>query len=85
MKREFVPQRELKEAKDKLIGNYILSKETNSEKASILAWYELTNLGFSFDKEYINMILSITERDIIRVANKYFNDCYTLSEVVNFN
>lgn len=85
LKREFVPQRELKEAKDKLIGNYILSKETNSEKASILAWYELTNLGFSFDKEYINMILSITERDIIRVANKYFNDCYTLSEVVNFN
>ena len=71
----------LKEAKDKLIGNYIISLETNLEKASNLGWFEVTGRGYEFKDEYIKLINSVTESDIIEVANKYFNNNYVYSVV----
>ncbi len=81
LKKEFVGSKELREAKDKLIGNYIISLETNLEKASSLGWYELSGRGYAYKDEYINLINSVTESDIIEVANKYFNNNYVLSIV----
>ena len=34
LKKEFVADKELREAKDKILGNFILSQETNAEKAA---------------------------------------------------
>ena len=79
LKREFVSTKELKEAKEKLIGRFILAKETNLEKASVLGSFETTGVGYRFNSEYEKLINSVTESDIIRVANKYFNDNYVLS------
>ena len=81
LKKEFVTSKELKEAKDKLIGNYIISLETNLEKASSLGWYEVSGRGYAYTDEYIKLINSVTESDIIEAANKYFNDNYVLSIV----
>lgn len=81
LKKEFVGSKELKEAKDKLIGNYIISQETNLEKASNLAWFETSGRGYEFKDEYIKLINSVTEADIIEVANKYFNNNYVYSIV----
>lgn len=81
LKKEFVGSKELKEAKDKLIGNYIISLETNLEKASNLGWFEVTGRGYEFKDEYIKLINSVTESDIIEVANKYFNNNYVYSVV----
>ncbi|MBO7672421.1 insulinase family protein [bacterium] len=76
MKTEFVSKQELQEAKDKIIGHYLLEQETNLQKASTLAHYEATGRGFNYRKDYEKLLNSITESDIIDVANKIFNDNY---------
>lgn len=81
LKTEFVSDKELNEAKEKLIGNYLLSLETNEDKASTFAWYEASNRGFEFNARYPDIINSVSSQDIIYVANKYFNDNYTISIV----
>lgn len=81
LKKEFVGSKELQEAKDKLIGNFIISQETNLEKASTLGWFEVSGRGYEFKDEYVELINSVTESDIIDVANKYFTSNYVLSVV----
>lgn len=81
LRKEFVGSKELQEAKDKLIGNYIISQETNLEKASTLGWFEVTGRGYDFKDEYIQLINSVTESDIVKVANKYFTNNFVTSIV----
>ena len=81
LKREFVTQQELQAAKDKLIGNFILSQETNSEKASMVGWFETTNRGYAFNEKYPELIQAVTPNDIISVANKYFSQPYVFTMV----
>lgn len=81
LKTEFVSSKELKEAKEKLLGHYIISQETNLDKATTIGWFETTGRGYQFDDEYIKLINNVTESDIIEVANKYFNNNYVLSIV----
>lgn len=83
LKKEFVGGKELKEAKDKLIGNYILSQETNLDKASNAGWFETSGRGYKFKDEYEKLINNVSESDIIEVANKYFTENYVLSIVRN--
>ncbi len=80
-KTEFVGTKELQDAKEKLIGQYILSQETNSEKAATLGWFEASGRGKDFGKEYEKLINAVTITDITEAANKYFNDKYILSVV----
>ncbi len=81
LKTEFVTSKELQEAKDKLLGHYIIGQETNLDKATTIGWFEASGRGYNFDNEYAKLINSVTENDIIEVANKYFNDRYILSVV----
>lgn len=81
LKTEFVGTKELEEAKDKLIGQFILSQETNLDKAATVGWFEAIDAGYNFTDEYEKLINSVTESDIIEVANKYFNNRYVLSIV----
>ncbi|MEI8128879.1 MAG: pitrilysin family protein [bacterium] len=81
MKTEFVSDKELQEAKDKIIGNYIISQETNLDKASTVGWFEASGRGFDFKDKYENIINSVTASDIIEVTNKYFNQNYVSSVV----
>ena len=74
LKKEFISDKELREAKDRILGNFILSQETNSEKALTLGWFEASGRGFDFINKYPDLIESITASDVIRVANKYFNN-----------
>lgn len=79
LKTEYVGDKELKDAKEKLLGNYIIGLETNLDKASTTGWYETTTRGYEFGDRYEKLINSIKETDIIEVANKYFTDNYILS------
>ena len=82
LKTEFVGTKELQDAKEKLLGHFILSRETNLDKASVIAWFELCGKGYDFTKEYEDAINSVTENDIMQVANKYFGSSnYVLSSV----
>ncbi len=79
LKTEYVGDTELQEAKDKLLGQYIISLETNLEKASTIGKFEVSNRGYDFD--YAKLIQEVTESDVLEVANKYFNNNYVLSVV----
>jgi len=78
---EFVGEKELQDAKDKLLGNYVLSLETNMEKASALGWYEASGRGFEYHEKYPQLIESVTASDVLTVANKYFSQPYFMSVV----
>ena len=81
LKTEHVGNKELKDAKEKLIGNYVIGLETNLEKATLIGQYESMGLGYDFKDKYIELINNVTDTDIIEAANKYFNDNYVLSVV----
>lgn len=81
LKTEYVGDKELADAKEKLLGNYIIGLETNLDKATNVGWYETSGRGYEFKNKYAELINSVTDADIIRVANKYFNDNYVLSIV----
>ena len=81
LKTEYVGDKELKDAKEKLIGNYVIGLETNLDKASNIGWYETSTRGYEFKEKYVDLINSVTDADIIEVANKYFNDNYIMSIV----
>lgn len=80
-KTEFVSDKELQEAKDKIIGNYIISQETNLDKATTVGWFEVSGRGFAYKDKYEAQINSVTASDIMDVANKYFNENYVTSIV----
>lgn len=81
LKTEYVGDKELKDAKEKLLGNHIIGLETNLDKAINVGWYETTGRGYEFKDQYEELINSVTDADIIDVANKYFTDNYILSIV----
>ena len=81
LKKEFVGTKELQDAKDKLLGHYVIGQETNLDKAATIGWFEASGRGYQFDDNYEKLINSVTESDIIEVANKYFNSRYVLSVV----
>ncbi len=83
LKTEYVGTKELQDAKDKLIGQFVISQETNLEKASSIGWFEASKRGYNFKNDYSKLINNVTESDIIETANKYFNNNYTLSIVKN--
>ena len=80
-KMEFVSDTELKDAKDRLKGSFVIAMETNSEKATNIGLFETYGFGYDFLNEYIKMIDEVTASDIISVANKYFNGNVIQSEV----
>ncbi len=81
LRKEFVSDQELSQAKDKLLGNYILSLETNMDKASAVGWMEISGRGYEFMDQYTELINSVTLQDIITVSNKYFSSPYVLSVI----
>ena len=78
---EFVSDSELNDAKDRLKGAFIIAMETNSEKATNTGLFEAMGFGYDFLDTYTKMIDEVTASDIIRVANKYFNNIYVESTV----
>ena len=81
LKTQFVSDKELQDAKDRLLGQYVIALETNSDKADTLCWFEASGRGYKFIDEYTKLITSVTASDIIELANKYFNDNYVQSVV----
>lgn len=77
LKRNFVSSTELKQAKDKILGNYLISNETNTEKAQVKGLFELYEKGYDFEKNFEKYINEVTEQDIIEISNKYFSEGMT--------
>lgn len=80
-KTQFVSDKELRDAKDRLLGEFVIALETNSDKAATIGWFEASDRGYKFFDEYSNLINSVTVSDIVEVANKYFKENYVTSIV----
>jgi zinc protease len=78
---ERVPEKELQEAKSKLIGSFALSHDTNVQQAYYLGIYETLGAGYQFDREFPKLVEQVTAADIQRVAQKYLSAPSVLSIV----
>jgi predicted Zn-dependent peptidase len=65
-------QDELKICKSKLLGQYALGKQTNSQIAQVYGWYEVMGLGLEFDEQFVEAIEAVTQADVQNAAQKYF-------------
>lgn len=81
---EKVTSKELAEAKSYLTGSFPRRLDTTRKIADFLATIEFFSLGLNYDKKYLNYINSVTEEDVLRVAQKYLDsDNYILVIVGN--
>ena len=62
----------MKTCKSKLLGQYALGKQTNSQIAQVYGWYEVMGLGLEFDRQFVEAIEGVTVADVQNAAQKYF-------------
>ena len=74
--KEKLTDTELQGAKNKLLGQYALGKQTNSEIAQLFGWYETLGLGVEFDSFFQTAIAEVTSERIMEVANRYLTNPY---------
>jgi zinc protease len=67
---------ELQTTKDKFLGQYALSKQTNSQLAQTFAWYEMLGLGLSYDDRLQTDIRNLTALDLRTIAKRIFGQPY---------
>lgn len=67
---------ELQVAKNKLLGQYALGKQTNAQLAQIYGWYETIGLGLDFDRQFQKSIEQVTPEQCLAVAQRYFTTPY---------
>jgi predicted Zn-dependent peptidase len=67
---------ELQAAKNKLLGQYALGKQTNAEIAQLFGWYETLGLGIEFDSQFQEDVDQVTPEMAQKVANNYLLDPY---------
>lgn len=66
----------LQAAKNKILGQYALGKQTNGQIAQIYGWYETLGLGIEFDQTFQELITNVEVGDAIAVARKYLQQPY---------
>ncbi|MGF1990212.1 MAG: M16 family metallopeptidase [Nostoc sp. ZfuVER08] len=66
----------LQAAKNKILGQYALGKQTNGQIAQIYGWYEILGLGIDFDIKFQELIAAVDAQDAITAACKYLKQPY---------
>lgn len=83
LREKLLLEEELQVAKNKLLGQYALGKQTNAELAQLYGWYETLGLGINYDYIFPEQIMNITSQDIQRVADEYLQDNFLCTSVVS--
>lgn len=76
LRSHILPEEELQAAKNKLLGQYALGKQTNAQIAHVLGWYEILGLGVEFDLQFQEQVAAITPEMAQAVAERYFTVPY---------
>ena len=69
-------EHELQVAKNKMLGQYALGKQTNGQIAQLLGWYEILGLGTAFDQQFQADINAVTIEAAQDAAKRCFVDSY---------
>ncbi len=67
---------ELQVAKNKMLGQYALGKQTNGQIAQLLGWYETLGLGTDFDEQFQQQLNAVTIEDAQAAAQRCFVESY---------
>lgn len=67
---------ELQTAKNKLLGQYALGKQTNAQIAQLYGWYEMLGLGIEFDRGFVEAITAVTAESTQESARRYLSQPY---------
>jgi zinc protease len=67
---------ELQAAKNKLLGQYALGKQTNGQIAQIFGWYELLSLGLDYDQQFQEAVAKISAVEIQQAVQRYLSQPY---------
>ncbi|XGV98202.1 MAG: M16 family metallopeptidase [Leptolyngbya sp. BL-A-14] len=66
----------LQAAKDKILGQHALGKQTNAQIAQTFGWYETLGLGIGFDAQFQEQVSAVTLEAIQAAAERYLVDPY---------
>ncbi|MDX2099219.1 MAG: pitrilysin family protein [Leptolyngbyaceae cyanobacterium bins.59] len=67
---------ELQSAKNKLLGQYALGKQTNAQVAHLVGWYEALGLGLEFDTQFQEQVAAVTPEMAQIAASQHFTTPY---------
>ncbi len=67
---DFIEEKELKKAKDFLIGNFAIGLETSEEVADYFGFQELLKEKILYPKDYVKKIKEVTVKDIQKVLKE---------------
>jgi len=82
LREEEVQAHELERAKNVLMGNYLIARQTNESKAAETALNELFGLGADYGQRYREGIEAVTAEDVLKFARQYLStDRYALAIV----
>jgi len=73
IKKNGISQKELRDAKDHLIGSFPLKFTTNSKIASYLTYIEIHDLGLDYLDRFPEIIENLTLKDVNMAAKKYID------------
>lgn len=65
---------ELQDAKRKVMGKYLLDRETNRDRAHLLAVAETIGLGYEYDEAFLRELEKVTSEDVQRVAREFLRE-----------
>jgi predicted Zn-dependent peptidase len=71
-----LPEVALQAAKNKILGQYALGKQTNGQLAQIYGWYEILGLGIEFDQKFQELIANVNAEEAMTVASRYLQKPY---------
>lgn len=71
-----ISENALQAAKNKLLGQYALGKQTNAQIAQIFGWYETLGLGIAFDTQFQKAVVGVTAAELQQAAAQYFLEPY---------
>ena len=66
-----VSEEEIKTAKEKFIGHYLLDHQTRAKQAWYLGWFETIGFGYEMDSKYVDYIEKVKEKDIVEAWEEY--------------
>lgn len=74
IRKEPISQKELDESRRKVIGNFLLERETNSGRAFQLALAEGAGVGYEFEQAFLKNLDNVTPQSLQKVAQKYLEN-----------
>ncbi len=68
-----VSSNEIKTAKEKIIGSFLLNHQTRAKQSWYLGWFETMGLGYEMDSKYTEYINRVSSSDILESWDKYLS------------